>query len=247
MSARAGFLEICVDSVAGARAAIAGGADAIELCNALELGGLTPSAGLARAVVAMARPAQVAVRAMVRPRAGGFAYDRDELDTAIAEARALLDDGVDGLVFGAARGGRLDRAVMTAWREGIGEPAAKLTLHRAIDVTEDPVASVEEAIALGFDQVLTSGGAASAWDGRETIARMVGAADGRCRVIAGAGIRSEQVGALIAAIGSRAIHASARSKQAAAGPKTFGFGTGSAPADEKIVRALRRAVDAAGG
>jgi copper homeostasis protein len=247
MNARNGFLEICVDSVAGARAAIAGGADGIELCSALELGGLTPSAGLVRALVAMARPAGVAVRAMVRPRAGGFAYDRDEITTAIGEARALLDDGVDGLVFGAARGGRLDRSAIEMWREGIGERAAKLTLHRAIDLTENPVASVNEAIALGFDQVLSSGGAASAWDGRETLARMVGAAERRCRIVAGAGVRPEQVGALVAAIGCRSIHASARSGEAAAGPDTFGFGTGSVPADEEVVRALRRAVDAAGG
>jgi copper homeostasis protein len=244
MSAGAGFLEICVDSVGGARAAIAGGADAIELCSALELGGLTPSAGLTRAVVAMARPAGVAVRAMVRPRAGGFAYDRDEIATAIEEAGALLAQGVEGLVFGATRGGRLDRATIAAWRDGIGDRASGLTLHRAIDLTEDPIASVEEAIALGFDQVLSSGGAASAWDGRETIARMVAAADGRCRIVAGAGVRPEQVGALAAAIGSRAIHASARSGEPAAGPDTFGFGTGAVPADEQVVRALRRAVDA---
>jgi copper homeostasis protein len=245
MSARAGFLEICVDSVAGARAAIAGGADAIELCSALELGGLTPSAGLTRAVVAMARPAGVAVRAMVRPRAGGFAYDRDEVATAIGEARALLDEGVDGLVFGAVRDGRLDHATIEAWRDGIGDPAAKMTLHRAVDVTEDPIASVEEAIALGFDQVLSSGGAASAWDGRETLAGMVDAAEGRCRIVAGAGVRPEQVGELVAAIGCRAIHASARSTEPAMGPDSFGFGTGSAPADEQVVRALRRALDAA--
>lgn len=246
MSARGGFLEICVDSVAGARAAIAGGADAIELCSALELGGLTPSAGLTRAVIAMARPAGVAVRAMMRPRAGGFAYDRDEITTAIEEARALLDDGVDGLAFGAVRNGRLDRAAIEAWRDGIDDPTAKMTLHRAIDVTEDPIASVKEAIALGFDQVLTSGGAASAGEGRETIARMVAAVDGRCRIVAGAGVRPEQVGDLIATIGCRAVHASARSKQVGAGPKTFGFGTGSAPADEQVVRALRRAIDAGG-
>jgi copper homeostasis protein len=243
MSGR-GYLEICVDTLASARAAIAGGADAIELCSALELGGLTPSAGLTRAVVAIAGPG-VAVRAMVRPRAGGFAYDEDEIETAIAEGQALLDAGVDGLVFGAVRDGRLDRAAIEALRAGLGQRGCGLTLHRAIDATEDPVAGVEEAIALGFDQVLSSGGSVRAWDGRDTLARMVRVAGGRCRIVAGSGVRPELVADLVAATGSAAIHASARGREAAASPDPFGFGVASPPADEAVVRALRSAVEAA--
>lgn len=244
MSGR-GYLEICVDTLASARAAVSGGADAIELCSALELGGLTPSAGLTRAVVAIAQPAGVAVRAMVRPRAGGFAYDEDEIETAIAEAQALLEAGVDGLVFGAVRDGRLDRAAIATWGAGLGARALGLTLHRAIDVTENPVAGVEEAVTLGFDQVLSSGGAIRAWDGRETLARMVRVADGRCRIVAGSGVRPELVADLVAATGSAAIHASARGREIGAGPDPFGFGVASPPADEAVVRALRRAVDSA--
>jgi len=245
MSAGAAYLEICVDSLASARAAIAGGADAIELCSALELGGLTPSAGLTRAVSAAAKPVGVAVRAMVRPRAGGFAYDEDEIETAIAEARALLDAGADGLVFGAVRDGKLDRAAIETWRAGIGEHVDRVTLHRAIDLTEDPVASVEEALALGFDQVLSSGGAVRAWDGRDTLRRMVSAAAGRCRIIAGSGVRPDLVGDLVAAVGTAAIHASARGREGIAEPDPFGFGAASPPADAAVVRALRSALNAA--
>lgn len=239
----AGFLEICVDSLAGARAAIAGGADQIELCAALAVGGLTPSAGLAEAVVALARPAQVRVRAMVRPQAGGFDLDADTLDVAMAEARALVALGCDGLVFGATRAGEVDGAAVRAWRDAIG-PVVGLTFHRAVDTLADPVAAVERIVALGFDQILTSGGVTSAPAGAATIAAMTRRAAGRCRIVAGAGVRPGNVATLVAAAGTRAIHASARA-EGSSPPVTdpFGFGAATPPADAATVRALRRAVD----
>lgn len=239
----AGFLEICVDTLAGARAAIAGGADQIELCAALPVGGLTPSAGLTEAVVALARPAKVHVRAMVRPRPGGFDLDDDTLAVAIADARALVTLGCDGLVFGASREGRIDEAAVRAWREAIG-PAVGLTFHRAVDTLADPVAAVDRIVALGFDQILTSGGAIAAPAGAATIAAMADRAAGRCRIVAGAGVRPDNVAALVAAAGTRAIHASARSAVPVAQvADRFGFGTAAAPADAATVRALRRAID----
>lgn len=141
-------LEICVESAAGAAAAIAGGCDRIELCGALALGGLTPSAGLVAEVLALAVPAGVPVRAMVRPRAGGFDYDAEDLALALAEARALVAAGVQGLVFGATAGGKLAEQAMRAWIAGLGEDRLPLTLHRAIDVVADPVAADTAAALL---------------------------------------------------------------------------------------------------
>ena len=111
-------LEICVESAVGAAAAIAGGCDRIELCSALALGGLTPSAGLVADVLALAVPAGVPVRAMVRPRAGGFDYDADDMALALAEARALVATGVQGLVIGVTAGGKLAEQAMRAWIAG---------------------------------------------------------------------------------------------------------------------------------
>nr|WP_241769125.1 copper homeostasis protein CutC [Sphingomonas melonis] len=158
-------LEICVESAVGAAAAIAGGCDRIELCSALALGGLTPSAGLVAEVLALAVPAGVPVRAIVRPRAGGFDYDAEDMVLALAEARALVAAGVQGLVFGATAGGKLAEREMRAWIAGLGEDRPPLTLHRAIDVVADPVAAVDVAVSLGFDHVLTSGGARTAMEG----------------------------------------------------------------------------------
>lgn len=238
-----GFLEICVDSLVSAHRAIAGGADQIELCSALALGGLTPSQGLAEAVLAVARPAGVAVRAMVRPRAGDFAYNADEMAIAAGEARALLAAGVDGLVFGVARHGAIDWLAMNRWRDRAGAP--HITLHRAIDTVADPIGTVAEAGASGIDQILSSGGQPRAIDGIATLSAMAERAEGRCRVVAGAGVDPGNARLFVAA-GLRALHATARSnggRTTATVPDPLGFGLAFAPADETIVRALREEVD----
>jgi len=242
------LLEICVDDIAGAQAAIAGGADRLELCAALPLGGLTPSAGLVEATLNAARPAGIAVHAMVRPRAGDFRYDADEMALAMREALALIAQGVDGLVFGATREGALDRATLAGWVAAVrvsGRPVS-LTLHRAIDVTLDPVASVDIAVVLGFDRILTSGGASAAEAGAETIARMVEQAGHRCRIVAGAGIRPDNAARLLAATGVAELHGSASAAVAETDERAVALGLAVPPrrrTDEATVRALRVILD----
>jgi copper homeostasis protein len=236
-------LEICVDSAAGAVAAIAGGCDRIELCSALALGGLTPSAGLVAAVLDVARPVGVPVRAMVRPRAGGFDYDADDLALAVAEARALIAAGVQGLVFGATREGMLAMEPLRHWIAALGDARPGLTLHRAVDVLGDPVAAVEEAVALGFDHILTSGGMRDAMSGATTIARMVTRADGRLTVMAGAGVDPANVADLVAATGVTAVHGSASIAADAPCKDAFGFGPSPRRTSKTIVAELRRAID----
>jgi copper homeostasis protein len=242
------LLEICVDDIAGVHAAIAGGADRIELCAALALGGLTPSAGLVEAALNAARPAGVAVHAMVRPRGGDFRYDEAETALAMREAFALIAQGVDGLVFGAARDGALDEPMLAAWVSAVragGRPVS-LTLHRAIDVTADPVAAVEVAATLGFDRILTSGGATSAEEGAEIIARMVARAGDRIRIMAGAGVRPDNAAHLLTTTGVRELHGSASAPLPESDARTaaLGFDTPSRRrTDEATVRALRAAID----
>lgn len=241
-------LEICIDSVAGCDAAIAGGADRIELCGALSVGGLTPSAGLVSVVMVHARAAGVAVHAMVRPRAGDFAYDADALRTAIAEGQALIAAGVDGLVFGAVRDGALNDAVLAPWVAAMRAERADidLTLHRAVDLLPDPVAAVEPAVAFGFARILTSGGAPRAVEGAATIAAMRRAAAGRIVVMPGSGVRPDNVAALLDETGAGEVHASASVPVAQDDPRVIalGFaGPGLARTDKAVVRALRTAID----
>lgn len=243
------LLEICVDSVAGIDAAIGGGADRIELCSALETGGLTPSAGLTALAVERCIAAHIPVHAMVRPRSGDFAYDATELDHAIAEGVTLADQNVHGLVFGGARHGRIDSDIAERWiaavRERIGRPLA-FTFHRAIDLVDDPVAAVDMVAGLGFTHILTSGGARTAPDATDVIAAMVARAAGRLEVIAGSGVRPDNVAALVDATGVTAVHTSASRPVGPAEARVAAMGFSVAAArctDADIVARCKMALD----
>lgn len=247
MAAR--LLEICIDRLSDLETALAGGADRIELCGALALGGLTPSAGLARLAVECVHAAGRRVYAMVRPRDGDFAYDAHDLATAIIEGRALLAEGVDGLVFGAARDGALDRRVLADWARAMRaeRPDIDLTLHRAVDLLADPVEAVDIAVDLGFSRILSSGGARTAPEALPVLAAMQARADGRIVIMPGSGIRAANVQRVIAATGAQEVHASASESGGAADPRTLAMGFALGPARHTSlaeVRALRDALDA---
>lgn len=198
------LLEICVDDADGVAAVAAAGGDRIELCGALGLGGLTPSAAL----VALAVESGVPVHAMVRPRDGDFRYDATEAALATDEIRRMAAMGVAGVVVGAmADSARLDLDQLARWRDAAAGMA--IVLHRAIDLVAEPVAAVEAVAALGYDHILTSGGAATAEQGADVIADMVAAASGRLSIIAGSGVSPDNVAQLIERTGVEAVHASA--------------------------------------
>ncbi|KQO63884.1 copper homeostasis protein CutC [Curtobacterium sp. Leaf261] len=241
-------LEIAVVSTAGAVIARDGGADRIELCAALELGGVTPSQGLVEAAVATGIP----VHALVRSRPGDFHYDDDDIDTMLREVRSIAAAGVAGVVVGALRlDGTLDETVIGRFVDVARQtaPGIEVTVHRAIDRTADPVVAAGTLPRLGVTRVLTSGGAPVAPAGIDTLARMVLAAEG-VQVQAGGGVSPEDVGAL-AATGLAAVHLSAK-RRAPVRPTTTRAGRVPMGAqddvhsvtDPSVVAAARRAVDA---
>ncbi|WP_062012884.1 copper homeostasis protein CutC [Aureimonas sp. AU4] len=236
------LLEICVDTPEGLGAALRGGADRIELCSSLALGGLTPTPGL----IALAARAPVPVYAMIRPRSGPFRYSRAELDAMRLEIEAVRRAGLAGVVFGANRAdGRLDAeplAELMAASEGMGR-----TLHRAFDLAPDLGEALEAAVSLGFERVLTSGGALRAPDAVPTLTQLVQQAEGRIAVMPGSGVRAGNAAALLRDTGAREIHASGR-RPLRPNPEMARWGFDVAePADtsEDEVRRLRAAVDAA--
>ncbi|PXA99180.1 copper homeostasis protein CutC [Nostoc sp. 3335mG] len=197
------LLEICVDSAAGIAAAIEGGADRIELCGTLELGGLTPSPGLMALAANIGRP----VRAMIRPRAGDFVFDPEDLDTMRGDIATARHHGLEGVVLGASLpDGRLDLGLLARLAEAA--EGMKRTLHRAFDLVPDIDEAVEQAIALGFDTILTSGRAGAAPDGLADLQRVYRAAAGRIVIMAGAGINSSNVRDLLGTAPLGAIHGS---------------------------------------
>lgn len=167
------ILEVCVDSLASTREAVKGGADRLELCSALALGGLTPHAALLRQIKS---ESNIPVRCLMRPRSGDFLYTAEELSLLCAQIKELKEAGADGFVLGCLTAdGTLDEAALAPLIEACGEKPR--TLHRAIDVSADLEETYRAAASLGFDTVLTSGGCAAAIDGAETIGRLLALQD----------------------------------------------------------------------
>lgn len=184
-------LEICVDSLTSARAAIGGGADRLELCSALIAGGLTPYAALLRQI---RRESDIPIRCLMRPRPGDFLYSRDEITMMADQIPELMAAGADGFVIGCLTPeGDLDPDAMAPLLEACG--GAGVTLHRCIDVSRDPVQTYLTCRELGIDTVLTSGAAANCTAGADCIARLLALRD-RVQgpeVLIGAGVNASVI------------------------------------------------------
>ena len=196
-------LEIAVESVAAAQAAERAGADRIELCANLSVGGVTPSERMMQEARACLH---IPIFAMIRPRAGNFVYDRDEftaMRSQIATARSLK---MDGIVVGILSA---ENAVDIGRTHALVESASPLpvTFHRAFDQTPDLAKALEDAIASGATRLLTSGGAANAPNGRDKLRDLVRSAGSRIIVMPGAGIQAENFADLRRATEAKEFHA----------------------------------------
>lgn len=197
------LLEVCVDSPHGLLAAIDGGADRVELCSALPLGGLTPT----WALMMLAAEHEIPAVAMIRPRAGDFVWTPDEIDHMQGEIDDALEAGLDGIVIGASRpDGHLDAKTLRQLLTDI-PPDVDRVLHRCIDLTPDPVAAVDIAVQLGFTRILTSGGAPRATDALGRLRAMFDRAKGRIEIMPGSGITPANLGQF-ALLPLTSVHAS---------------------------------------
>jgi copper homeostasis protein len=245
-------LEVCVDSAAGLGAAVRGGANRIELCSALALGGLTPAPGLMR----LAATCGAETFAMVRPRPGPFVCDALDLEAMAGDLAAIAAAGLAGAVIGANRpGGQLDLAALgalCAHARGLG---LRLTLHRAFDLVPDQAAALDQAMALGFERVLTSGAERTAEAGAERIAALIAQAAGRISVMPGSGLTPANVASLVRRTGAGEVHGSCSApsnddlpthhRQAAT---AFGFiGPNDRTTDESLVREMAQVLTLFGG
>lgn len=197
------LIEACVDSMESALAAEASGAERIELCSALDQGGLTPPSDLLAAVCARVR---IPVHVLTRPRAGDFVYSPSELEE-IREAIVLAKDaGARGIVLGLLMPvGRVD-VPRTAALVRLATPLP-VTFHRAFDQAADAEVALEDVIGTGATRVLTSGQASSAVDGIPVLAGLVRQAGGRVTILAGGGIREHNVAEIVRGTGVTEVHA----------------------------------------
>ena len=175
------FIECCCTSVGEVTEAVAGGASRIELCENLEVGGITPSSRLIRQVLDVC---PLPVNVLVRPRGGDFVFSEEEEEQMKQDIRNCKELGVNGVVIGALLG---DGSIDTAMMRRLIQAARPLsvTFHRAFDCCKDPFRALEDVIALGCDRLLTSGLASSAYEGRELIARLVSLRDEAKRTLSG--------------------------------------------------------------
>ena len=204
-------LEVCIESLAAGLAASVGGADRVELCTALSVGGLTPSHGLIATVV---EQTGLPVHVLVRPRAGGFVYSNGEFRIMLRDLEHARSMGAKGCVIGLLdREGRVD---VERTRELVQQAAPmEVTFHRAFDRSRDLAESLEQVIDAGCVRVLTSGGQQTVGQGAEMLAALVRQAAGRVRIAAGGGVTLASAAALLA-LTSIDLHASLRRPSIAA-------------------------------
>ncbi len=183
------LIEACVDSYASAMAAARGGADRLELCANLAIGGTTPSLSLFRQV---RRDCPVKVNILIRPRFGDFLYDQAELEEMAEEIDAFRELGANGVVIGILTPeGALDQAAVARLMDRAGD--MEVTLHRAFDMTRDPFAALETAVSLGCRTILTSGQERSAAAGKDLLRELRTRAAGRIDIMAGSGVRKDNI------------------------------------------------------
>lgn len=255
-------LEVCVDTAAGLEACLWSGVDRIELCSALTVGGLTPSSGFMMLAGSLSRHAassvpssiedldascevrsKTRVMAMIRPRAGNFCFSEAETEAMCADIEAAREAGLSGVVLGAATiAGTLDLPVLRRLCQaasGMG-----LTLHRVIDLLDDPLLAVEQAIDLGFDRILTSGGAVGVADGLLQLTVMQKYAAGRIQIMAGAGLSPALAKLIRSETGIEAFHASCRRGGLSDDRlMAFGFGGQEGETERALIEEFKRALD----
>ena len=183
------LIEACVGSYASAIAAWRGGADRLELCAHLVIGGTMPSTALLRQVL---RDIPVKTNVLIRPRFGDFLYSKEELEQMCEEIQTVRDLGANGVVIGALTpDGDLDMESMRRMMDCAG--GLDVTLHRAFDMTRDPFQTLEDAIRLGCKTILTSGQQKDALTGAELLRQLHRVADGRIDIMAGCGVKRSNI------------------------------------------------------
>lgn len=200
------ILECCVDSVESALAAKKGGADRLELCSNLVIGGTSPSLALFRQI---REHTDIRIHVLLRPRFGDFLYTSHELSIIEKEIRMFREAGAEGVVIGCLKpDGSLDCEAMSRLIDHAGQMS--ITLHRAFDMCKDPFRTLDEAQSLGIHTILTSGCQPSCLKGIDLLRQLDERADGKVSIMAGAGINSNAVQLLLKQTKITAFHMSGK-------------------------------------
>lgn len=229
------ILEICVESLPEAVAAVRAGAQRLEVCGAMSEAGITPSIGLVEAILAST---PIPVFVMVRPRGGDFVFDEVEVDVMLRDIAAIRRAGASGIVTGALEAsGSIDREATTRLVEAAGP--LPVTFHRAFDLTANLEFSLDVLKSIGVRRVLTSGGASTALVGADLIARLVSRGGNAVTIVAGGSVRADCVRELVERTGVHEVHARPTRAQPVRRPGNTDvkFGPAVLPADHLVIDA----------
>ncbi|GFI44438.1 copper homeostasis protein CutC [Lachnospiraceae bacterium] len=201
-------LEVCVDSVESAVIAQKAGADCLEVCANLIIGGTTPGVSQFKQI---RKACDIKLNVLVRPRAGDFLYTDAEFQMIREDIEMFRELGADGIVCGCLCGdGSLDLGRMKELRECAD--GLKFTLHRAFDVCRDAKRTLQEAISLQVDTILTSGQACDCMAGKELLKELMVCADGQIEILVGSGVNAEVIRRLKEEIHASSFHMSGKRK-----------------------------------
>lgn len=203
------FIEVCATSLFDVEQAVEGGASRVELCSALELGGITPSYGLIKQVLERCR---IKTNILIRARGGDFVYTKEEIDTMIEDIRMCKRLGVNGVVIGALTSdGDIDIEAVRRMVDA-AKPELEVTFHRAFDRAGNPHEALEQIISLGCDTLLTSGQQEeSAEYGVKLLAELVKQSNSRITIMPGKGVRTSNIDYIEKISGATQFHSTARS------------------------------------
>ena len=200
------MLEVCVDTIQAAIIAEKGGANRIELCSALDLGGVTPSGPL---ILAVRRSISLPLIVLIRSRAGDFHYDELDCDLMVEEAKQAVKLGADGIaVGGLVVSMDLDLTFLRSIVNAL--PKCQLVMHRAFDHVREPLVALESLVELGFTRILTSGGPEMAIDGVDALRRLCECAQGRIEILPAGGIGPANALEILTKSGANQLHGSFR-------------------------------------
>ncbi len=203
-------LEVCLDNLESLEYAQQGGATRIELCSALHLGGLTPTIGT---MILARRHCALPIHALIRPRQGDFLFDEYDVEAMLIDIFQAKQAQLDGVVIGALTlEGKVDRHIIHSLIKEAGNMS--ITFHRAIDHSSALMEDLDTLMTIGCHRVLTSGQAASAWEGRECLKHMVNHTKKHLSIIAGGGIKPESIANLCRVTGVEEIHLSGKTQRA---------------------------------
>lgn len=200
------YLEICANSVASALAAQDGGASRIELCQQLEVGGVTPSAGQ---ILLVRQQLSIGVHVLIRPRAGDFCYSDLEFDEIRKDVEFCRSAGCDGVVIGVLHADGRVNVERTRELVHLAGPM-KVTFHRAFDRSRDPFEALEAIISAGCHRILTSGQQDRAEDGVQLLKDLVEKANSRIEIMPGSGVTESNMLEILRISGAKSIHSSAK-------------------------------------